>query len=123
MQTGTEDRVAQPASICGIRSDRDRYVGSTVLIEVTYVTDSSHYAYVEDGRCSDRSRMSLKYVQHVPSSVRDFFQARRQRCDALGKGMCVAEAKLKAIAKVVKDSEGTLMLDLLEVHEFSFSKP
>jgi hypothetical protein len=117
------ERTVEKAKICEIRSDRARFVDSYVLVDVTYFTDSSHYASVEDHSCSDRSRMSLRYVSNPPQSVRAFFDAGRDRCDALGKNVCLAEARLTAVAKVVLNAQGIAVLDLVEVRAFEFIKP
>lgn len=111
------------ARVCDIRARRDEFLGTIVLVDVTYVTDSSQFAYVEDPRCAEQSRMSLRFSSNPPESVAAFFSARQERCRSARKNVCIAEASLTATATVMADPDGILMLDLVDVTRFEFTKP
>jgi len=102
--------VPSSTRICDVKAGGAAYFGRVVVLQGSYVTDSSNFAFLEDSQCSHKSLLSVSdnHAQ-ADSSVKDFDQARKRHCKSYP-GLCVYSVPLVVEAEIVRGEAGHLGL-------------
>ena len=113
----TKTSYLKVTKICEIRKNTAIYVGKLVRVHGVYKTDHSFYSFIVDESCSSMKIINVVDAFHSSGdkSVMDFFKHEKDVCPDSGPSVCPTETEVDAVAKVCKQPDGKLLLDLKKV--------